>query len=102
MLLLVSLIRGLRGIQGRKVFLYPLRIDGGRQPIRLVACSNGRIGCGCGEGGRFDQLDSKHRGIVSLRGLGKLLETDNGGIDRSRGPLVVRYERTSDTIISLL
>lgn len=50
---LVAWSLDLLGIRGRIVCLYPLRIVGGHLPIRLVACSSGRIGYEYGAGGHW-------------------------------------------------
>jgi hypothetical protein len=41
-------------------------------------------------------------GLFSLRGLGQLLETDDGGINRSRRPLVMRNKGTSNATRQLV
>jgi len=59
----------------------------------------GELDVGVGERVTIGQLESMNEN-KSLRGLGKLLETDDGGIDRSRRPLVMRYKRAPNTTIS--
>jgi hypothetical protein len=70
-------------------------------PATLLLVAVGELDVGVGKGVTCRQLCSDSVGF-SLRGLGQLLETNDGGINRSRRPLVMRNKGTSNATRQLV